>query len=144
MRISDNGIKLIANFEGKRNRVYKDVAGLLTVGIGHLIKPGETFPPVMSDEAVYALFRKDVKHFEDAVNKLVKVPLTQNQFDVLVSFTFNCGIGALNTSTLLKVLNQKMYLLAADNLLKWNRAGGKPIAGLTIRRQKERALFLKP
>lgn len=143
MKISKEGIQLIANFEGKRYSAYKDVAGFATIGIGHLIKPGEKFPVKMTEEEVISLFRKDIANFETAVNKAVKVPLSQNQFDALVSFTFNCGIGALQTSTLLKLLNQGKYIDAANQLLRWDKAGGKVCTGLSLRRQKERLLFLK-
>lgn len=143
MSISDNGIKTIANFEGKRNSMYLDAVGLPTIGIGHLIKQGESFPSQMTDKEVYDLFRKDVKRFENVVNKLVKVKINQNQFDALVSWSFNCGEFALEDSTLLRVLNEGNYNLAADNFLKWNMGGGQVIYGLTVRRQKERELFLK-
>lgn len=142
-KISDDGIKMIANFEGKRNSKYLDAVGLPTIGIGHLIKSGEVFNSVLTDQEVFELFRKDVSGFEKAVARLVKVKINQNQFNALVSFAFNCGIGALESSTLLRVLNEGNYQLAADNFLKWDKGDGKTIYGLTLRRQKERELFLK-
>lgn len=142
-KISDDGLHVIANFEGKRNSMYFDTVGLRTIGIGHLIKPNEIFPHILTDQEVYELFRKDVSGFEKAVSNLVKVKINQNQFDALVSFSFNCGVGALESSTLLRVLNEGNYQLAADNFLKWDKGDGKTIYGLTLRRQKERELFLK-
>lgn len=143
MNISDNGIKFIANWEGKRNSVYMDAVGLPTIGIGHLIKKGEVFPKIMTDKEVYDLFRKDIRNFETAINSLVKVKLTQNQYDALVSFTFNCGVGALQQSTLLKKLNAGDYTGASQEFLKWDKANGKPLLGLTRRRTAEKELFLK-
>ena len=81
--------------------------------------------------------------FEKTVNTLVKSKLTQNQFDALVSFVYNVGSGNFSSSTLLVKLNQGKYLEAANEFLKWNRAGGKPLSGLTRRRAAERELFLK-
>ena len=92
---------------------------------------------------VFWILKDDLKTYENYVNKYVKVKLNQNQFDALVSFTFNCGGGALKSSTLLKKLNKGDYTGAANELLRWNKANGKILAGLTRRRQSEKALFLK-
>lgn len=143
MNISGNGIKFIANWEGKRNSIYIDAVGLPTIGIGHLIKRGEVFPKIMTDKEVYDLFRKDVKYFETAINNLVKVKLNQNQFDALISFTFNVGIRAFQTSTLLKKLNIGDYIGTSQEFLRWDKANGKPLLGLTRRRTAEKELFLK-
>lgn len=147
MKISENGIKFIANWEGKRNSAYKDAVGLWTIGIGHLIKKGEAFPKVMTDQQVYDLFRKDVAGFENAVNNAVKVQITQNQFDALVSLAFNIGIGAFAGSSVVRNLNAKNYTEAANSFLKWNKGtvNGKlvEILGLTNRRKAERDLFNK-
>lgn len=142
-KISDNGIKLIEFFEGKRNHAYLDPVGLKTIGVGHLMKPNETIPDYLTDEQVHDLLRKDVHIFETAVSCLVKVPINQNQFDSLVSFSFNLGVGALESSTLLRFLNKGDYIGAADQFLVWNKAGGRILEGLVIRREKERELFLK-
>jgi len=83
-----------------------------------------------------------VQTFADAVNKTVKVPLTSNQFSALVSLCFNIGIGAFQKSTLVRVLNQGNYGEAANQFLRWNQGGGKVLAGLVRRRQRERELFL--
>ena len=89
-----------------------------------------------------AYLKSDLTTYERAVNKYVKVPINQNQFDALVSFSFNCGIGALKTSTLLKKLNNKDYSGAAHELLKWNKSNGKVLNGLTKRRKEEQRQIL--
>lgn len=163
MDISQNGIQEIIRHEGiaeydsssNRYYLYYDSANKPTIGIGHLI----TTPELKSgridtgiDKVNYKngltlvqchdLFRKDIQRFEDAINNLVKVPISQNQYDALVSFTFNIGIGAFKKSTLLRKLNAKDYEGAANEFPRWNKAGGKIIRGLVIRRSRERALFL--
>jgi GH24 family phage-related lysozyme (muramidase) len=143
MKISENGINFIANWEGKRNKRYKCSAGVWTIGIGHAIKPNETFKEPMTEKEIQDLFRKDIIGFENAVNKNVKVKLNQNQFDALVSFSFNVGVGAFASSTLLKLLNQGKYSEASDQFLRWVNAGGKAVLGLQRRRQAEKELFLK-
>lgn len=147
MKISENGIKFIANWEGKRNSQYPDAVGLPTIGIGHLIKKGEVFPKVMTDQQVYDLFRKDIVGYENAVNKSVKVAINQNQFDALVSLAFNIGIGGFQSSSVLRNLNAKNFTEASNSFLKWNKGtvNGKliEILGLTNRRKTERDLFNK-
>lgn len=141
LKLSDKGRDLIIKFEGKRNEVYLDSAGLKTIGIGHLIKDSENFSQKLTDDEVYALFNKDISIFEGAVNNLVKVKLNQNQFDALVSFSFNVGVNAFAQSTLLIMLNAGNYLGASNQFPRWNKAGGKVIQGLTNRRLAEQALF---
>lgn len=141
MQLSNNGLKMIKQFEGCSLTVYKDVAGFPTIGVGHLIKPGEKFTTITQAQAD-DLLRSDARRFEIGVSNLVTVPLTQNQFDALVSFSFNLGLNALTTSTLLKKLNYGDYNGAADEFLKWNRAGGKVVQGITNRRTEERRIFL--
>ena len=98
---------------------------------------------VFTLEECYALLHKDLAKFERGIDKYVTVPLTQNQFDALVSFVYNLGLGCLQRSTLRKKLNRGDYQGAADELLKYNKAAGKVLRGLTRRRQAERALFLR-
>lgn len=145
-KLSKNGRDFIEGHEGKLNSVYKDPIGLATVGIGHLVKDGEVFPHTLTDEEVYALFDKDIKQFEDGVNRLVTSKLNQNQFDALVSFAFNLGLGALQSSTLLRVLNEGNYAQATKEFLKWDKAGNppRPLPGLTRRREEESLLFSEP
>ena len=147
MKISPRGLQEIKNHEGWRDYVYKDAIGLPTIGYGHLIKKGESFPSKITKEYGEKLLLSDVARFEKRVNEIVKVPLTQNQFDVIISFLFNLGVNALDGSTSLKLLNQGLYKAFADRLLLWNKGmiGGRlvEIQGLTNRRIKERKLFLE-
>jgi len=136
MKLSEKGRALLIKLEGKRNHVYEDVAGLKTIGVGHLLKPGETFTELTDDE-VDALLIKDVEEYEMAVNKIVTVALTQCQFDALVIFAFNVGIGAFSRSTLLKNINDYEKYRVPDQLMRWNRVGGKVVEGLTNRRKAE-------
>lgn len=141
MKTSQKGIDIIKTFEGTVLKVYKDAVGLPTIGIGHLIKKGEVFTTITQQQAE-ELLAKDLKQFEEGISTSVKVALTQNQFDALVSFAFNLGIGNLNSSTLLKKLNVGDIQGAADQFPRWNKAGGKTLAGLTRRRLAEKELFL--
>lgn len=141
MKTSNNGINLIKQFEGCILSAYKCPAGVWTIGYGHT-KDVKLGMKITSSQAT-ELLKDDLKTYESYVNKYVKVKLNQNQFDALVSFTFNCGGGALKSSTLLKKLNKGDYTGAANELLRWNKANGKVLAGLTRRRKAEKALFLK-
>ncbi len=140
MKTSQKGIDLITRFEGFRNRAYKCPAGVWTIGYGHTkgVKAGQAITTQQAEE----LLQADLKTFEDWVNKLVKVELTQGQFDALVSFCFNLGPVALDSSTLLKLVNQQKFALAADQFKRWNKAGGVELSGLTKRRAAERELFV--
>lgn len=141
MKISQTGIDLIKSFEGLELKAYQDVVGVWTIGYGSTgphVKPGMVITPKEAED----LLRKDVSRFEACVDKQVTVPLSQNQFDALVSFAFNLGCGNLASSTLLRKLNVKDYKGASLEFVKWNRAGGKVLAGLTRRREAEKALFL--
>lgn len=138
------GLALIKDFEGLRLEKYQDVVGKWTIGYGHLILSTESFPRPITLVQADALLRQDLAVSEAGVNKWVSMALTQNQFDALVSFTFNLGVGNLQNSTLLKMLNQGQLQAAADQFLRWNKAGGKEVPGLTRRRIAERSLFLLP
>ena len=138
------GIALIKSFEGLSLNKYQDIVGKWTIGYGHLILPDEVFNVALTEAQAEALLRRDLAVSEKGVNQYVIPPLTQNQFDALVSFTFNLGVGNLKNSTLLRVLNAQQYQNAADEFLRWDKAGGKQVAGLTRRRTAERALFLSP
>lgn len=141
---SADGIALIKQFEGCRLTAYKAVSTekYYTIGYGHY-GSDVTKSMTITQAQAEALLKEDLKIYEKAVNDLVKVDITQNMFDALVSFTYNCGSGALKTSTLLKKLNSKDYLGAAEEFLKWNKSGGTVLSGLINRREKEKALFLK-
>lgn len=141
MKISQKGIDLIKSFEGLELKAYKDSVGVWTWGYGST-GPHITPDKVGTKEEAEQLLKKDLERFEKGVSDLVKVPLNQNQFDALCSFSFNLGLGNLKSSTLLKKLNVKDYLGASKEFERWNRAGGKVLNGLTRRRIAERDLFL--
>ena len=152
MKLSEKGTKLIKSFEGLRLSAYRDIAGMWTIGYGSTryhdgktVKPGDK----LADESQAAvLFSNTLGQYEAAVNNYVGVALTQNQFDALVSFTYNEGTYALKASTLLKKLNEKDYQVAADQFLLWNKITdpqtGQKVESLTLkeRRSAERKLFL--
>ncbi|MBE9180927.1 lysozyme [Oculatella sp. LEGE 06141] len=140
-QINTQGLELLKSFEGLRLTAYRDAVGVWTIGYGTTtgVRPGMRITQSQAE----ALLRQDLLRFETAVNNLVKVPLTDNQFSALVSFTYNVGERALGTSTLLRLLNQGNYRGAANEFLRWNKAGGRVLAGLTRRRNAERTLFLR-
>lgn len=141
MKLSDAGLQLIADFEGFRAHVYRDIAGYPTIGYGHKLRDGERYPDGIDAASALALLREDAGTAAACVNRLVTVPLTQHQFDALVSFTYNLGCGALQRSTLLRLLNAGDYTGASRELLRWDRAAGSISEGLLNRRVAERALF---
>lgn len=146
LQIGTKGIKLIQSFEGCRLKGYVCPAGKLTIGYGHTgLVDGKAIYVGMkiSKAKAIELLKKDLDRFENAVNELVDVKITQNQFDALTSFAYNCGEGNLKSSTLLRKVNTKDFKDAADEFLKWNKGGGKVLLGLTRRRKAERSLFLK-
>lgn len=142
MSISLTGIKLIKDFEGFRSKAYLCPANVWTIGYGHTAsaKPGM----VITKKHAEILLRNDLKRFEDCVNQKVEVKLNQNQFDALVSFTFNVGSQAFGDSTLLLILNQAKYYLAAKEFHRWVYANKRKLPGLVRRRQAEYDLFTKP
>ena len=145
MQTSEKGIALIKQFEGCKLTAYQDSVGVWTIGYGWTqpvdgkpIRAGMTIKQETADR----LLKTGLVSYERDVSRLVKVGLTQGQFDALVSFTYNLGSRSLSTSTLLRKLNAGDYAGAADEFLRWNKAGGKVLNGLTRRREAERALFL--
>jgi lysozyme len=147
MKTSKNGLDFISRWEGCILHVYKDAAGLPTIGIGHLIKAGESFTTITKEQALDIL-SKDIAKCEEAVNKYIVVNLNQNQFDALVSWSFNCGVGVLQTSTLCKRLNAGFYDEVPQHLLNWCKAtiNGKVTVnqGLYNRRKSEGELWSTP
>lgn len=138
--ISPRGVRFIADFEGFRSCRYVDPVGVLTIGYGHT-GPDTARMPCLSRAQAQQLLDRDLDRFEAAVRRLVKVPLTQGAFDAVTSFAFNCGEGALSSSTLLAKLNRRDYQGAAREFGRWNKGGGRVLAGLTRRRAAEAALF---
>lgn len=141
MKVSIDGINLIKKYEGCRLTAYKCPAGVWTIGYGHTknVKSGMKITQNKANE----LLEDDLKRIGNTIIQLVNVSMHQNQFDALVSFTFNCGSGALKRSTLLKKLNNKDYDGAANEFTRWNKSNGKVLNGLVKRRADEKALFLK-
>lgn len=139
--VSDNGVELIAKYEGCRLEAYLCPAGVWTIGYGHTagVEKGQTLP---SKDAAKALLKEDLKKYGGYVNEcvkkgLIKFPLTQNQFDALTSFCYNCGNGSLR-----KLVTDRSAGEIAEKMLLYNKGGGKVLPGLTRRREEERALFL--
>jgi lysozyme len=141
MHLSPAGLSLLKKSEGFRDRVYPDVAGFSTIGFGHRLRPSEAYPIGISFSQAESILTHDVAIAEAAVNHLVKVPLTQGQFDALVDFTFNLGAGRLASSTLLRYLNSGKFDAAAWELLAWDHAGSHEISGLKARREAEFELW---
>lgn len=145
MRTSPAGIALIREFEGLRLRAYQDSVGVWTIGYGSTryadgtpVQEGDT----ISEPAAESLLRATLTKYEQGVLTTITAPLSQAQFDACVSLAYNVGVGAFAKSTLAKHLNAGRVADAANEFRKWNRAGGRVLAGLTRRREVERALFL--
>jgi lysozyme len=141
MQLSAAGLELLKRSEGFRNRVYRDVAGFPTIGYGHRLLHPESFPNGIDAQQAAEILKSDVRDAEEAVERLVKVALTQGQFDALVDFCFNLGAGKLAKSTLLKILNAGRYQDALEQLLRWDCAGNRECAALKARRQAEAELW---
>lgn len=149
MKLSERGEALIKEFESCRLKAYQDGGAVWTIGWGHTngVKEGDTITQAEAD----SLFDTEIKIYEDGVNDLVEIPLTQNEFDALVSFAYNVGLDidtdntaeGLGDSTLLRKLNAGDLEGAANEFPKWSKDNGKVIAGLTRRRLAEQALFKK-
>jgi lysozyme len=132
---------LLKKSEGFRDRTYADVAGFRTIGFGHRQRPGEEYPNGINLAEGEAILASDIATAEEAIAKLVEVPLSQGQFDALVDFAFNLGAGRLASSTLLVYLNSGKYESAAWQLLAWDHCGSHEIAGLKARREAEFQLW---
>lgn len=145
MTTSPAGRKLLSVREGNKLKAYQDSIGVWTIGVGHTAAAGLPHPKagmtITAAESDFILSR-DLVQFENGVNKAITVPMSQNEFDALVSLAFNIGLGNFSSSTLVKKMNAGDKTAAADQFLVWNKAGGKVIKGLTTRRKAERAQFL--
>lgn len=138
-KTSEQGVSLIKRHEGLRTSAYICPGGVLTIGYGHTktVYPQMSITPQQAEE----LLTQDLQRFENSVSELVKVPLSQGQFDALVSFSFNVGANALRNSTLLRLLNQGKYREAAAQFGRWSMANGSRLPGLIRRRAEEQHLF---
>jgi len=139
MEISQVGIELIKQFEGCRLKAYKDAVGVWTIGYGHTVDVKEGIE--ISQHQADVILQVDLYEYEDYINKYVQVSLTQNQFDALVSWVYNLGAGNLQSSTMLRVLNEGKYSEVPSQMKRWNKAGGKVLRGLVRRREAEADLF---
>lgn len=145
MDISPYGLQMIKDFEGCVLTVYKDNAGLPTIGIGHLIQPGEDFSAGITMDQALGLLAHDVAPAETAVNLWVTAAITQAQFDSCVSLTFNIGAMAFRGSTVLRMINAGNLPAAADAFLMWDKITVNGIRqvdpGLLARRTQESQAF---
>ena len=141
MKMSDAGIDaILKKFEGCKLKAYRCPAGILTIGYGHTSAAGD--PEVkegmtISEDEALEILHDDLRKYEDGVKKLVTVSLEQNQFDVLVDFAYNAGLGNLAKSGLLRAVNAGDFDRVPDELMKWTRSGGKILPGLVKRRHAE-------
>jgi len=140
MVLNDRGLEIVKEFEGCMLSAYRCPAGVWTIGYGHTegVKPGMVITKAQAEK----LLISDLEEYAQAVKRNLMVILNSNQFSALVSFCYNVGEGNLRKSTLLKRVNNEEYESAADEFLKWNKANGRILEGLTRRRKAERALFL--
>lgn len=139
MGISEEGKNLIKKFEGCELEAYRCAAGVWTIGYGHIkdVSRGMTITQSEADE----MFNHEIKEYETYVNTAVTVPLSQNQFDAIVSWVFNLGNGNLQASTMLKVINSGDHAGVPAQIKRWNKAGGKVLDGLVRRREAEALLY---
>lgn len=144
MKMSAAGIDMVKEFEGLRLKAYKCSAAVWTVGFGHTSAAGN---PIVTPELVITkdeaeeILKRDMEQYEEGVRKYVKVDLTQGQFDALVDFAYNAGVGALQKSTLLKKVNAEKFDEVPAEFMKWTKGGGKELPGLVRRRRAEVKLW---
>ena len=144
MRMSAAGLAIVKEFEGLRLKAYKCPAAVWTIGYGHTSAAGS---PIVTPELVITkdeaeeVLAQDMEQYEEGVRKYVKVDLTQGQFDALVDFAYNAGVGALQKSTLLKKVNAEKFDEVPAEFMKWTKGGGKELPGLVRRRRAEVKLW---
>jgi lysozyme len=145
MKVDPAGRTFLTKQEGEKLTSYKDSGGKWTIGVGHLMSTGAAGVTITHQQS-QDLLTKDLARFEAAVSSKVKVPLTQNQFNALVSFAFNLGEGALGKSSLLKLINagRKDSAAITTAFKIWRNVNGKPDAAIEARRLREAALFFTP
>ncbi|MGR2920795.1 lysozyme [Acinetobacter sp. 1125_18A] len=144
--ISENGFQIIREFESFQPKAYLDTGGIWTIGYGTIKYPKGVRVAkgdICTQAQAEMWLKNDCKWVDACLDKYVKVPVTQNQFDALASLVYNIGETAFVKSTLLSVLNQSSYKLAAEQFDRWVYDNGKKIQGLVNRRKKEKELFLK-
>ncbi|WJW80324.1 lysozyme [Bartonella sp. TP] len=139
--ITQNGLDLIKRFEGFSQTVYFCPAGYPTIGYGHVVKDDEDFAAGIDEAQAEELLRQDAQIAERAVLRLINVPLTDGQFDALVSFTYNLGGGALQRSTLRRKINREEHAEVPEQFMRWVWAGGRKLKGLVRRRAAEAGFY---
>ena len=139
--ITQNGLDLIKRFEGLSRIVYFCPAGYPTIGYGHVVKDDEDFSAGIDEAQAEELLRQDAQIAERAVLRLINVPLTDGQFDALVSFTYNLGGGALQRSTLRRKINREEHADVPEQFMRWVWAGGRKLKGLVRRREAEAIIY---
>ncbi|MBM3645464.1 MAG: lysozyme [Alphaproteobacteria bacterium] len=140
--IDDDGLALIRHFEGFSATVYVCPAGYPTIGYGHVVTAGESWPTPLTTEQGEALLRRDMARYERAVCRLIEVPLTDPCYAALVSFTYNLGEGALAASTLRRLVNRGELRAAADQFGRWVQSPAGILPGLVRRRAAEREMWV--
>lgn len=144
MKISNKGLELIKEFEGFSSTAYLCSAKKATIGYGNTFWEDGTPVKIgdqISKERAETLLKHVVDNFSVAVEVDIKIEVTQNQFDALVSLAYNIGLGAFKNSTLLRQLNRGNFVGASQEFLRWDKSNGKPLLGLTRRREREKLLF---
>ena len=144
MNISSNGLALVKEFEGLRLTSYKCPANVWTIGYGHTSAAGDPkvkAEMVITKEEADQILKRDMDQYEEGVRRLVKVKINQGQFDALVDFAYNAGVGALEKSTLLKKVNAGKFSEVPAEFMKWTKGGGRELPGLVRRRRAEVKLW---
>ncbi len=139
MKINDAGLKLIKEYEGCKLKAYLDAVHVWTIGYGHT--GGCYGGRVITQEEADELLKSDIESFEEQVDNLIDIVVNENQYSAIIAFVFNLGAHAFKNSTLLVKLNEGDFAGAAKEFLRWNKAGGLAMPGLTRRRQAEKDLF---
>jgi GH24 family phage-related lysozyme (muramidase) len=141
LTLTPDGADFIARWEGFSSTVYRDAAGHPTIGVGHLIQPGETFTRITEGEAL-DLLMQDARRVASPVDAALLFPVKPYQADAIISLAFNVGGYAVARSTLVRRINENRLLDAAGEFSRWNRAGGRVLRGLVKRRAAETRMFL--
>tara|TARA_R110000787_G_scaffold49287_2_gene118317 strand:+ start:799 stop:1242 length:444 start_codon:yes stop_codon:yes gene_type:complete len=139
MKISDEGLELIKKFEGCETKAYQDSVGVWTIGYGHTknVKEGDE----ISEDYAMSMLKEEIVEYEQYIENLIDISLSQCEFDALCSWVYNLGPTNLKESTLLKELNHANFERVPDEIKRWNKAGGKVLDGLKRRREAEALLF---
>lgn len=139
--VDESGLSFLRNVEGFYPFVYKDGAGVDTIGFGHALRPGEKIAVPLTAPDAEKLLESDLSAKEKAINRMVAIELRIGQFNALASFTYNLGEGSLQRSTLLKKVNAGQHKAVPPEFLKWVFAGGRKLEGLVVRRQAEAEMY---